>query len=441
MKKLWPCCSVVILALSMSLSPTANAQAATLSTDTQPSTASSPSKITGYTLSPERYKKAHSLTQASFHLDLFSFFYGLVVFLFILRLKLAPKYRTWAERASSNRLLQALIFAPSLILTIDLLQLPLGMYGHWLSHSYGLSTRGWPSWFLDWSKAELVSALVATLFVWILYSVLRKSPARWWLYFWLASLPIMLALTFVEPLVYEPLFSKFESLASKSSALTQELQRLVQHAGVSIPPERMFWMGASEKTNALNAYVTGFGASKRVVIWDTTIAKMNTPQIVSVVGHEMGHYVLLHIPKGLALSAVGLLVLFYLGFRCIGWVLAHWGRSWDIRGPDDWASLPALLLLLSVFASLATPVTSAVSRYFEHQADQYGLEVTHGLTPDSGQVTAQAFQVLGDLDLDDPNPDSLDVFLFYSHPPIRDRVQFCLTYDPWSKGRQGEFVK
>ena len=439
--KLWPCCSAVILALGMSLSPAASTQTSTPSIGAQASQASPTQKITAYTLPPERYRKAHELTQAFFHLNLFSFLYGLAIPLLILQLKLGPKYRSWAENALSNSFLQAIVFAPLLILTVDLLQLPLGMYGHWLSHRYGLSIRGWPSWFFDWIKTEIVSALVATIFVWILYFVLRRSPQRWWLYFWLVSLPIIVALTFVEPLVYEPLFFKFEPLASKSPALTQELQALVQHAGVSIPSERMFWMGASEKTNGLNAYVTGFGASKRVVIWDTTIAKMNTPQIVLVVGHEMGHYVLLHIPKGLALSALGLLVLFYLGFRCIGWVLARWGAGWGIRGLDDWASLPALLLLLSVFVSLATPVTSAVSRYFEHQADQYGLEVTHGLTPDSGQVAAQAFQILGDLDLDDPDPDPLDVFLFYSHPPIRDRVQFCLTYDPWSQGRQPEFVK
>ncbi len=434
-------CAAAILALGVSQSPATSAQTSTSSSVAQISQASPAQKITAYTLPPERYRKAHELTRAFFHLNLFSFFYGLAVLLLILRLELAPKYRTWAEQASSNRFLQALIFAPLLILTIDALQLPLGMYGHWLSHSYGLSIRGWPSWFLDWGKAEVVSALVATVFVWILYFVLRKNPTRWWLYFWLVSLPVVVALTFAEPLVYEPLFYKFEPLASKNPALTQELQTLVQHAGVSIRPERMFWMNASEKTNALNAYVTGFGASKRVVIWDTTITKMSTPQIVSVVGHEMGHYVLLHIPKGLALSAVGLLVLFYLGFRCIGWVLARWGSRWGIRSLDDWASLPALLLVLSVFVTLATPIESAVSRYFEHQADQYGLEVTHGLTSDSGQVAAQAFQVLGDLDLDDAEPDPLDVFLFYSHPPIRDRVQFCLTYDPWSQGRRGEFVK
>ena len=100
-----------------------------------------------------------------------------------------------------------------------------------------------------------------------------------------------------------------------------------------------------------------------------------------------------------------------------------------------------LLFLLSVFFFLASPIFSAFSRYLEHQADQYGLEVTHGLTPDSGQVAAQAFQVLGDVDLADPEPNPVNVFLFYSHPSIPDRIQFALTYDPWSKGEQPEFVK
>jgi Zn-dependent protease with chaperone function len=112
-----------------------------------------------------------------------------------------------------------------------------------------------------------------------------------------------------------------------------------------------------------------------------------------------------------------------------------------VRGLDDWASLPALLLLISVFSFLANPMINAMSRHYEHQADQYGLEVTHGLTPDSGQVAAQAFQVLGDVDLADPTPSRLQVFLFYSHPPIADRIHFCLTYDPWSKGEQPKFVK
>jgi Zn-dependent protease with chaperone function len=216
---------------------------------------------------------------------------------------------------------------------------------------------------------------------------------------------------------------------------------MVQLAGQNIPQERMFWMGASEKTNALNAYVTGVGASKRIVVWDTTIAKMNIPQVVTVVGHEMGHYVLNHVTKGLVFAALVFFVLFYLGFQCIGWLLDRWGADWGIRGVDDWASLPALLLLLSIFGFAVNPITRGFSRYIEHQADQYALEVTHGLIPDAGQVAAQAEQILGEVDLSDPDPNPVNVFLFYTHPPTADRIRFELTYDPWTNGGHGEFLK
>jgi len=203
----------------------------------------------------------------------------------------------------------------------------------------------------------------------------------------------------------------------------------------------MFWMNAGEKTVALNAYVTGIGQSKRIVVWDTTIARLNTPQIVFTAGHETGHYVLQHVPKGIAIAAAVFLLLFYVGYRLAGWVLARWGGSWGIRSLDDWASLPVLVLLLSILQFASNPILSGFSRYAEHQADQYGLEVTHGLTPDSGQVAAQTFQAMGEVNLADPDPNPVDVFLFFDHPRIRDRVQFCVTYDPWSHDGSGEFIK
>jgi Zn-dependent protease with chaperone function len=301
--------------------------------------------------------------------------------------------------------------------------------------------QGWGSWFWDWTKGELISVILGIILIWLLYSVIRKSPRRWWLYFWLVSLPILLLVSFLQPLVIDPLFHKFEPLAQKDPVLTASLEKLVQRAGENIPPERMFWMNASEKSTAVDAYVTGFGASKRIVVLDTTIAKATTPEIVFVAGHEMGHYVLGHVPKGFIFFAVLLLAFFYLAYRSIGWVLSRWGAKWDVRGVEDWASLPALLLLLSIFFFIGNPIGSAFSRFQEHQADQYGLEVTHGLTPDSGQVAAQAFNLLGDVDLGDPEPNAVDVFLFYSHPSIPDRVQFALTYDPWSRGGSGQFVK
>jgi len=404
-------------------------------------TTTSEARITKYTLTPERDKEARALAAVHLRMIVVNLIYGLAVLLLIFWWKWGATYRDWAERASRNWMVQKLVFAPLIALTIDVLTLPTGIYENWIERKYGLSVQGWGSWFWDWTKGELLSVIFTVIVVWILYAVIRNSPRRWWFYFWLATLPLIVGLVFLQPVVIDPMFHKFEPLQVKDPALTTQLVKLAQRAGENIPPERMFWMGAGEKTTELNAYVTGFGASKRIVVWDTTIAKMNTPQIVFVAGHEMGHYVLHHIPKGLAVGALGLFVVFYLGYHLIGWMLKRWGAAWGIRDVGDLASFPALLLVISILSALTQPVGNAFSRYLEHQADQYGLEVTHGLTADSGEVAAQSFNILGDVDLADPDPSPLRVALFYTHPAIPERIWFALHYDPWANGGHGEFVK
>ena len=378
-----------------------------------------------YTLSPDRHQKARSLAQLRFWGTLLGFVWGVGVLWLILRSKWSARCRDWAERVSRRRFVQACVFAPLLVLTFEVLRFPLAVLRNLIMVRYGFSVQGWGSWLWDWVKGELVLVLLATIVVWVLYAVIRRSPRRWWLTFWLASLPIGLAVTFLQPLVVEPLFFKFEPLAQKAPALAASLQRMVQHAGQDIPPERMLWMGAQEKLTFINAYVSGFGASKRIVVWDTTIEKMPAPQIVFVVGHEMGHYVHGHIAKALGLGAVLLFGLFYLGYRTIYWLLARKGAAWGIRGLDDWASLPALLLLMQVFFFCVTPGANALIRRYERQADRYGLDVTRGVTPDAGRVCAQAFQAIGDSDLADPEPNSIMVFLNDDHPPIAERMRFC----------------
>ena len=404
-------------------------------------TATAGKVITAYTLPPDLYKKAHEINGIHFRLALIGFGYGLLVLWLILQWKLARKFRDWAEAASGNRFLQSLVFSPLLLVTIAVLTVPLDIYSEQVEKRFGISVQGWGSWTWDWIKGELITLVLGTLMIWLLYVIIRRSPKRAWFYFWMLAVPIGIFLFFLGPWVIDPMFHKFEPLQQKDPSLTADLERMVHRAGQDIPPSRMFWMGAGEKTTGLNAYVTGIGASKRIVVWDTTIAKMNDAQIVFVAGHEMGHYVLQHVPKGMVFFALLALFFFYLVHRLIGWVLRRWGRGWGVRGVDDWASLPALLFLLSVLFFITNPAASAFSRHLEHQADQYGLEVTHGLTPDSGQVAAQAFQILGEVDLSDPDPNPWNVFLFYDHPPIADRVQFCLAYDPWRSGGSGEFVK
>ena len=265
-----------------------------------------PRKVTAYTLPADEYRKSRQLEDIYLPYLILRPLYGLLILWLLLRWRVAVKFRDLAESKSRNRFLQAAIFSSLFLLTTSAFRIPLGILRLYVLRKYGLVVQSWGSAGLDWAKGDLISLISGAIVVWLLYAVIRKSPRRWWFYFWLASLPLGLALAFIQPLVVDPLFNKFEPLSQKDPALTADLENMVQRAGQNIPPERMFWMNASAKVNELNAYVEGIGASKRIVVWDTTIAKMTTPQIVAVVGHEMGHYVLEHLWKGMFISALGL---------------------------------------------------------------------------------------------------------------------------------------
>ena len=417
------------------------AQAGTSQTAPSESKAQEQTKTEQYTLSHERQEKAIAYSRAGYTLYFVSYFLGGLFLFLILRLGLAAKFRDVAENVSDQKWFQGLVFVPLLFLTIDVLDLPVHLYWHALSLHYEQSIQSWGSWFWDWTKGELLDTAFGIALVLILFAVMRRSPRRWWLYFWFPAVLIFLGLIVITPWVIDPLFNKFEPLNKQYPDLVASIEKLTKHAGVPIPPERMFLMVASQKTNAINAYVTGLGASKRVVIWDTTIQKTTNDEALFVVGHELGHYVLGHVRRAVLLGAAGLMLALYLMFRGLHWALDHWARDWKICGPEDWASLAVLLLVLQVLLFFSSPVVSGFSRAQEHAADVYGLELIHGLIPNSEEVAAHAFQVLGELDLSDPNPPAFITFWLYSHPPLADRLVFAHSYDPWSKGEPPRYVK
>ena len=398
-------------------------------------------KTEQYTLSEDRYEKAVAYSRAAYTLYFISYFVSFVVLLLLLRLGVAARFRDFAERVASRRWLQALVFVPLLLLTCDIFDLPVRLYWHSLSLRYEQSVQHWGSWFWDWTKEELVGTFFALILVLILFAVIRRSPRRWWLYFWFAALPILLGIIFINPLVIDPLFNKFEPLDKEHPQLVDAIQKLTSNAGVPIPRDRIFLMRASEKSNEINAYVTGLGASKRVVVWDTTLQKTSNGEALFIIGHELGHYVLGHVWKGFLYGALGLLVALYLIFRGLHWMLGRWGKTWQLYSLEDWASLAAFLLLLQVVMFFASPVVNGVSRMQEHAADVYGLEVIHGIVPNSEEVAAHAFQILGEVDLSDPNPPAFITFWLYSHPPLAERLVFAYSYDPWSKGQSPKYVK
>jgi len=417
--------------------------AATLSA--QPAPSSAPSVGSGgsaaaYTLSPEKRAQAVAYSRARYTLHFVGFLWSVLVLIVVVALRLGPRFRDRAEAASRRRFWQAAVFVPLLLLADGILELPTAVYGHHLERLYEQSVQGWGSWLGDQVKGFLVGCVIAIPLVWLLYAILRRSPRRWWLWFWLATLPIIVFLIFVSPVVIDPLFFEFEPLAPGHPELARAIEQVTVRAGEHIPPERMFAMNASTKYNSINAYVTGLGASKRVVVWDTTIAKATIPQTLFVFGHEMGHYVLLHIPKAIAFLWAFLFVLIAAGAAVLGRVFRREGR-WGIRGLDDWASLPVLFLFVTIAVELATPVIAGFIRHQEHQADVFGLEAIHGLVPDSPRAAAGAFQILGETNLSDPDPSPFIRFWLYTHPPIPERLRFAAEYDPWGKGEPPRYVK
>ena len=398
-------------------------------------------KVTEYRLPPDELAKAEALYKTRTVLYLFGMVFGIVVLWVLLKLRIAPAFRDLAECAGKNGFVQALVFVPLLMLLMGMISLPLDIYEHHISRAYGLSVQGWGSWAGDWCKAEAVLLVITVLAVFALFWIIRKSPQRWWFYFWLLTQPFVVLLIFAAPVILDPMFNKFEPLEKTQPQLVSEIEKVTQRGGLNIPRDRMFEMEASEKVTTYNAYVTGIGATKRVVVWDNTSRDLTVPETLFVFGHEMGHYVLNHIYKGLAFFSAMTFLGFWLGRKIVLAMLARWGEAWHIRGINDLAVLPVLMLALSLLTLAGEPIGNAFSRYQEHQADVYGLEVTHGLFPHSGEVAASAFQKLGEKSYDYPTPNPLLVFWSYSHPSTPERIRFSLQYDPWDTPVGPKYVK
>jgi Zn-dependent protease with chaperone function len=380
-----------------------------------------------YTLPPAELAKARSLYYWRTGLDFGSTLWGVLVLLGVLNFRWAAWLEMWAGSLTRKPWLQGLGFLPPFLLLLSFLHLPLSVVGHHISLSYGQSIQGWGSWFLDWGKAVLLDVVSSTFVLSVVFLLIRRSR-HWWVWLWIVSLPMQVLVVFVLPLVVDPMFNHFEPLAQTNPELVQQLERVVQKTGVSIPPSRMFLMNASEKYTSSNAYVTGFGSSRRVVVWDNTIKSSPTDEILMVFGHELGHYVLLHIERGLAMGAAISLFFLWIGSHFVGWLVRRYGPRWHIASLEDWAAAGVLMLALSVLSFFAEPIGNTISRAQEHQADVFGLKVVQGIVPDPQKVDAESFQRLGEQALEYPYPGRFVVFWTYTHPPIAEREAFAAHF-------------
>jgi Zn-dependent protease with chaperone function len=394
---------------------------------------------TAYTLPPGELERAIALNRTRMTLEVAGDVWMLAELLLILAVGAAARMRDVAVGVAKSRWAQGFSFVFLLLLLTHLLNLPLGIYGHRVALSYGLSVQGWGSWLADKVKLFALEWGIGGLLAMLMFWVIRKSPARWWFWFWIPAVVCVIAGVFVTPYVIDPMFSSFEPLARTDPALVQRLEQVVARGGIAIPPDRMFLMKASAKSTELNAYVTGFGASKRVVVWDTTIARSTPDEIAFIFAHEMGHYALGHVVLGTTIGCISLLPCFWLAFHGVRLLLGRYGAAWRIPSQQDWGALVVLALVLLTLSAISDPIANAFSRMIEHNADVYGQEAVHGIVADPQAVGLRTFQVLGEDSLDDPTPHPLFEWWFDTHPTTRFRAAFAEAYDPWAAGERPKY--
>jgi STE24 endopeptidase len=390
-----------------------------------------------YSLPPAKLAQARHLGSLRTSLHFGGEAWGILQLLLLLALGIVARMRDIATRISRNRWLQAYVFLLLFLLCRMLLDLPLNLYGHHLSLQYGLSIQRWPGWFADLGKGLVLEWLVGGLLLLLLFALIRKAPRRWWLVFWIASIPITLIGLYLSPILIDPLFNQFEPLALHHPDLVAQLE----HMGV--PASHQFLMKASAKVTTPNAYVTGLAGSKRVVVWDTSLTpgQSPSPEVLWTVGHECGHYALGHVLSGTLLTLAGLLPLLYLCYRFLAWTIARFGTRWRIPSQGDWSALAIILLAASLIDAATEPVSNTISRQFEHHADIYGQEAIHGLVPDPQSAIRYACDSDGLRILDDPNPSPFVEFWTYTHPATGRRAAFGKAYDPWAPGMEPKYFK
>lgn len=394
-----------------------------------------------YTLPPDKLEKAIHLSRWHTALHFGGVAWTVLILWLLVRWGFGERVSRWAARVTPRAWLQGFLVAPIWLVGLLLIGLPEGAISHAVSLHYGLSIQPWLGWLGDWALFSLLLLLFGTLALSCVYALMRHSPRRWWLWFWVITLPVEVLGIFVVPVLIDPLFNHFSPLEKSDPALVAQLERVVARGGIDIPPSRMYVMDASAKSTGVNAYVTGFGSSKRIVVWDTTLKLVSTDEILFIYGHEQGHYVLRHIAKGLIFSAVLIFVFYWIAYRLLGWLVRRCGRAWRIPSIDDWASAGLVLLLMTVLSFVSEPMGNAFSRMIEDQADVYGQEVIQGLVADPQQVAAEDFQRLGEIWLDNPSPNRFVVWWTYSHPPTSERMRFAAGYDPWVDGREPRYFR
>jgi Zn-dependent protease with chaperone function len=342
----------------------------------------------------------------------------LAAYLF-LQLGLAKALRTRAERNTGSLFGQLLIFVPVFYVFIFLARLPLNFYSSfWLEHSMHLSDQPFWSWFEE--RLKFLALNIATeLPLWLLlFFSLKRLPKAWPYLIFGVSLPLIVLAVFAAPIVFDPVFNDFTLMPK--SLLRDHINALATKAGLS--DAAIYISNHSKQSKKINAYVTGIGASARIVLWDTTVQKLPADEVLAILAHELGHHVLSHINCGCVIAALFSLCMLPFNLYCTPALVRRLPRAWQIHDLTDIALIPVVVLASFTVSFLGDPIINSYSRRIEHEADAYGLELTG-----NGPAMARLFVALSEQNLSEPDPSKFIEFWYFSHPSLKERIQFALS--------------
>lgn len=364
------------------------------------------------TLDPERQQQAKQYARIRRRLWLVDNAFSAVYALAWLFLGWAVSLREWLSTLTTNEWLLVPAFVAVFGGISSLLTLPLGFYsGFLLPHRFGQSNQTLKGWIVDRLKGMAVGAPLGLLLLELLYLALRATGDLWWLWAAGGMLVFTVLLSNLAPVLIAPLFNKYVPLGEEHKELAERLLALAARADTKA--RGVFKFDMSRRTKSANAALTGIGSTRRIVLGDTLINEFSVDEVETVLAHELGHHVNRDIPLLITMGTLSTTVGLYLASLGLNWAIGYFG----FNGVADVAAFPALGLILGAYGLVTMPLENAVSRWRERKADEYALQATG-----KKEAFASAFTRLANQNLGEVDPEKWVVFLFYSHPPLGERI-------------------
>src|ERR1700728_1070678 len=356
--------------------------------------------------------------EGGYWLILWDFLYASAMMLFLLSARWSAKMRDLAARITRFKWLQTFLYWVQFLLVTSLLGFPLEFYENYLrEHQDGLATQTFGPWMGDEVKALLVNLVLGGVAVVLLSAIARRLPRTWWIWGSVATLALMVFAIAISPVYVQPIFNKVQKL--NDPKVTGPILRMAHANG--IPTNDVYEIDASRQTTRMSANVSGFGNTMRITLNDNLLRRGSPEEIQAVMGHEMGHYVMNHVYKGMMFFLIVIVLAFVYLHWGLNWALQRWGEKWQIRGVGDPAVLPLVLLMVSIFGFVFTPIGNTFIRTQEYEADMFGLNAAR--LPDG---FAQAAIHLGEYRKMNPGP--VEEWIFFDHPSGRNRIYAAMRW-------------